>query len=101
MNICVFGTTLQAGVLAGLFAEYGHHVYWCPRVGADHQSSVHYQDEDLNQLIQKQIKNFFDGCCFFFIGKQLPVNLFIAERCQAGYISAVMHFLPYAPLCIL
>ena len=57
MNICVFGTTLQAGVLAGLFAEYGHHVYWCPRVGADHQSSVHYQDEDLNQLIQKQIKN--------------------------------------------
>ena len=57
MNICVFGTTLQAGVLAGLFAEYGHHVYWCPQVGADHQSSVHYQDEDLNQLIQKQIKN--------------------------------------------
>ncbi|MFW1933285.1 nucleotide sugar dehydrogenase [Acinetobacter sp. ULE_I046] len=57
MNICVFGTTLQAGVLAGLFAEYGHHVYWCPRVGADDQSSVHYQDEDLNQLIQKQIKN--------------------------------------------
>ena len=56
MNICVFGTTLQAGVLTGLFAEYGHHVYWCPRVGADHQSSVHYQDEDLNQLIQKQIK---------------------------------------------
>lgn len=57
MNICVFGTTLQAGVLAGFFAEYGHHVYWCPRVGADDQSSVHYQDEDLNQLIQKQIKN--------------------------------------------
>lgn len=57
MNICVFGTTLQAGVLAGLFAEYGHHVYWCPQVGADHQSSVHYQDEDLNQLIQKQIKS--------------------------------------------
>ncbi|MRT36967.1 nucleotide sugar dehydrogenase [Acinetobacter sp. RIT698] len=57
MNICVFGTTLQAGVLAGLFAEYGHHVYWCPQVGADDQSSVHYQDQDLNQLIQKQIKN--------------------------------------------
>ncbi|MFW2043344.1 nucleotide sugar dehydrogenase [Acinetobacter sp. ULE_I001] len=57
MNICVFGTTLQAGVLAGLFAEYGHHVYWCPQVGADHQYSVHYQDQDLNQLIQKQIKN--------------------------------------------
>ena len=57
MNICVFGTTLQAGVLAGLFAEYGHHVYWCPQVGVEKQSSVHYQDEDLNQLIQKQIKN--------------------------------------------
>ncbi len=57
MNICVFGTTLQAGVLAGLFAEYGHHVHWCPQVGVEKQSSVHYQDEDLNQLIQKQIKN--------------------------------------------
>ncbi|WP_151869747.1 MULTISPECIES: nucleotide sugar dehydrogenase [Acinetobacter] len=57
MNICVFGTTLQAGVFAGLFAEYGHHVYWCPRVGIENQSSVHYQDEDLNQLIQKQINN--------------------------------------------
>jgi UDPglucose 6-dehydrogenase len=32
MNICVFGTTLQAGVIAGLFAEYGHQVYWCPQL---------------------------------------------------------------------
>ena len=57
MNICVFGTTLQAGVIAGLFAEYGHQVYWCPQIATENQTSVHYQDENLNQLIQKQIKN--------------------------------------------
>lgn len=57
MNICVFGSTLQAGVIAGLFAEYGHQVYWCPQIEVEQQSSVHYQDENLNQLIQKQITN--------------------------------------------
>lgn len=57
MNICVFGTTLQAGVIAGLFAEYGHHVYWCPQIATESPTSVHYQDENLNQLIHKQIKN--------------------------------------------
>lgn len=57
MNICVFGTTLQAGVIAGLFAEYGHQVFWCPRIATENQASVHYQDENLNQLIHKQIKN--------------------------------------------
>lgn len=58
MNICVFGTTLQAGVIAGLFAEYGHQVYWCPQIATENQASVHYQDENLNQLIHKQIKNY-------------------------------------------
>lgn len=57
MNICVFGTTLQAGVIAGLFAEYGHQVYWCPQIATESPTSVHYQDENLNQLIHKQIKN--------------------------------------------
>ena len=54
MKICVFGTTLQAGVIAGLFAEYGHQVVWCPQVELEHQTSVSYQDEHLNQLILKQ-----------------------------------------------
>ncbi|GEK43278.1 nucleotide sugar dehydrogenase [Acinetobacter johnsonii] len=57
MNICVFGTTLQAGVIAGLFAEYGHQVHWCPQIATENQASVHYQDENLNQLIHKQINN--------------------------------------------
>jgi len=56
MKICVFGTTLQAGVIAGLFAEYGHQVQWCPKIDADVQHFIHYQDEYLNQLIDKQIK---------------------------------------------
>lgn len=57
MNICVFGTTLQAGVIAGLFAEYGHQVHWCPQIATENPASVHYQDENLNQLIHKQINN--------------------------------------------
>ena len=40
MNICVFGSTLQAGVIAGLFAEYGHQVIWCPKIELEYQSSV-------------------------------------------------------------
>lgn len=57
MKICVFGTTLQAGVIAGLFAEYGHQVSWCPQVGQEKQISIHYQDSNLNQLIHKQFSN--------------------------------------------
>lgn len=71
MNICVFGTTLQAGVIAGLFAEYGHQVFWCPNVNVEQQHSVHYQDESLNILIQKQIKN---QSLKMVDLKQLPLN---------------------------
>ncbi len=60
MKINVFGTTLQAGVLAGLFAEHGHQVSWC----LDEQTVslpqvVHYQDQDVNHLITKQLETGF------------------------------------------
>lgn len=56
MKINIFGTTLQAAVFAGLFAEYGHQVHWC----LDEQQNtvtytLHYQDNNVNQLIQKQM----------------------------------------------
>ena len=58
MKINVFGATLQAGVLAGLFAEHGHQVFWCPNE-VDSQNQVHYQNEDVNRLIEKQVTSGF------------------------------------------
>ena len=54
MKINVFGATLQAGVLAGLFAEHGHQVFWCSNE-LGHKDQVHYQNEDVNRLIQQQL----------------------------------------------
>ena len=58
MKINVFGATLQAGVLAGLFAEHGHQVFWCPNELV-REDQVHYQNEDVNRLIQQQILSGF------------------------------------------
>ena len=54
MKINVFGATLQAGVLAGLFAEHGHQVFWCSNE-LGRKDQVHYQNEDVNRLIQQQV----------------------------------------------
>lgn len=60
MKINVFGTTLQAAVFAGLFAEYGHQVFWCLNEHeSELQCTIEYQDNNVNQLIQKQIKTGF------------------------------------------
>ncbi|WP_445114572.1 UDP binding domain-containing protein [Acinetobacter sp. WZC-1] len=70
MKINVFGTTLQAAVLAGLFAEYGHQVYWCRNEDSDlSHSDIHYQDDVVNQLIHKQIAGGFLSLPIF---EQLP-----------------------------
>lgn len=57
MKINILGTTLQAAVFAGVLAEYGHQVAWC----LDQQENkadfeFHYQDNNVNQLIQKQLQ---------------------------------------------
>ena len=60
MKINVFGTTLQAAVFAGLFAEYGHQVFWClNELESETQCTTQYQDNNVNQLIQKQIQKGF------------------------------------------
>lgn len=53
MKIAVFGQTLYAGVMAALWAESGHQVYWC---GVSILSSqIEYSaDEKLNQLLKQQ-----------------------------------------------
>ena len=58
MKINVFGATLQAGVLAGLFAEHGHQVFWCPNELV-REDQVHYQNEDVNRLIGQQVLSGF------------------------------------------
>lgn len=78
MKITVFGNTLQAEVMTGLLAEYGHQVFWCPdssTMAIDTLPNV--SDEKLSAMLHKQIRNQFlqcitvdqvplDGDVFFF-----------------------------------
>lgn len=52
MKIAVYGTTLNAGVMASLFAEYGHQVYWC----LNSAIQIEYQDKAVNALISRQVQ---------------------------------------------
>ena len=57
MKINIFGSTLQAAVFAGLFAESGHQVDWCLYPSnCDETQTPEYQDHHVNQLIAKQQK---------------------------------------------
>ncbi|MDA3557405.1 nucleotide sugar dehydrogenase [Acinetobacter sp. AOR15_HL] len=57
MKIAVFGTTLHAGVMAALLAEYGNQIYWCTSVTCEENISVlSYQDQDVNNYLNKQRK---------------------------------------------
>lgn len=61
MKISIFGSTLQAAVFAGVFAESGHHVHWCPQFSETQSESQdvqipEYQDQNVNQLLEKQLK---------------------------------------------
>ncbi|MEB3767341.1 UDP binding domain-containing protein [Acinetobacter sp. MD2] len=57
MKIAVYGATLNAGVMAGLFAEYGHSVFWCPYAKDAEASDIQYQDKTINQLISLQAQS--------------------------------------------
>lgn len=57
MKIAVYGTTLNAGVMAGLFAEYGHQVHWCPQLLNQELSTIEYQDKAVNDLISLQVEH--------------------------------------------
>ncbi|MDU4394964.1 MAG: nucleotide sugar dehydrogenase [Acinetobacter ursingii] len=59
MKIAVLGSTLQAGVLAALLAEYGNQVYWCCQHShlSAKNATIQYQDEDVNRLLAKKREN--------------------------------------------
>ena len=92
MKINVFGTTLQAGVLAGLFAEHGHQVFWCPDE-LSREYHIHYQNEDVNRLIEQQLRTGFltlgdiaqlpvgyDVCLFSFAATEQQRALALLEK---------------------
>ncbi|CAI3157709.1 UDP-glucose 6-dehydrogenase TuaD [Acinetobacter calcoaceticus] len=84
MKIAVFGTTLHAGVMAALLAEYGNQIYWCTSVTCEENISVlSYQDQDVNNYLNKQRKaGFLKESLFSEIPLDIEVYLFCFSPTQ-------------------
>ncbi|MGN5755603.1 nucleotide sugar dehydrogenase [Acinetobacter calcoaceticus] len=84
MKIAVFGTTLHAGVMAALLAEYGNQIYWCTSVTCEENISVlSYQDQDVNNYVNKQRKaGFLKESPFSEIPLDIEVYLFCFSPTQ-------------------
>lgn len=84
MKIAVFGTTLHAGVMAALLAEYGNQIYWCTCVSCEEDISVlTYQDQEVNNYLNKQRKaGFLKESAFSEIPLDVEVYLFCFSPTQ-------------------
>lgn len=84
MKIAVFGTTLHAGVMAALLAEYGNQIYWCTSVTCEENISVlSYQDQEVNNYLNKQRKaGFLQESPFSAIPLDVEVYLFCFSPTQ-------------------
>ncbi|MFH3940351.1 nucleotide sugar dehydrogenase [Acinetobacter nosocomialis] len=84
MKIAVFGTTLHAGVMAALLAEYGNQIYWCTSVTCEENISVlSYQDQEVNYYLNKQRKaGFLTESPFSQIPLDIEVYLFCFSPTQ-------------------
>lgn len=84
MKIAVFGTTLHAGVMAALLAEYGNQIYWCTSVTCEENISVlSYQDQEVNHYLNKQRKaGFLTESPFSEIPLDVEVYLFCFSPTQ-------------------
>lgn len=84
MKIAVFGTTLHAGVMAALLAEYGNQIYWCTCVSCEEDISVlAYQDQEVNNYLNKQRKaGFLIESPFSEIPLDIEVYLFCFSPTQ-------------------
>lgn len=102
MKITIFGNTLQAEVMTGLLAEYGHQVFWCPDPNASVvEPFAHVADENLNTFLHKQIQhNFLKRICFnqvpldgdvFFFGFGPTEYLLAEEIIQRLVLSPMIH----------
>ncbi len=84
MKIAVFGTTLHAGVMAALLAEYGNQIYWCTSVICEENISIlSYQDQEVNHYLNKQRKaGFLKESPFSEIPLDIEVYLFCFSPTQ-------------------
>ncbi|EYS13248.1 nucleotide sugar dehydrogenase family protein [Acinetobacter baumannii 25569_7] len=84
MKIAVFGTTLHAGVMAALLAEYGNQIYWCTCVSCEENISVlSYQYQEVNHYLNKQRKaGFLKESPFSEIPLDIEVYLFCFSPTQ-------------------
>lgn len=100
MKIAVFGTTLHAGVMAALLAEYGNQIYWCTSVTCEENISVlSYQDQEVNHYLNKQRKaGFLVESAFSEIPLDIEVYLFCFSPTQIGLALKTVEKLSERPI---
>ncbi|MDI3379576.1 nucleotide sugar dehydrogenase [Acinetobacter sp. V89_7] len=90
MKIAIFGSTLQAEVMAALLSEYGNFVFWvdCSSTQSDAMPMLQYHDEEVSRRLKKQRESQrlntvtlddipLDVDVYFFCYS--PVELFLAK----------------------
>lgn len=100
MKIAIFGTTLHAGVMAALLAEYGNQIYWCTSVTCEENISVlSYQDQDVNNYLNKQRKaGFLKESPFSEIPLDIEVYLFCFSPTQIEIALKTVEKLSQRPI---
>ncbi|HFF2644063.1 MULTISPECIES: nucleotide sugar dehydrogenase [Acinetobacter] len=100
MKIAVFGTTLHAGVMAALLAEYGNQIYWCTSVTCEENISVlSYQDQEVNYYLNKQRKaGFLIESPFSQIPLDIEVYLFCFSPTQIDLALKTVEKLSERPI---
>ncbi|MEG8239076.1 UDP-glucose/GDP-mannose dehydrogenase family protein [Acinetobacter seifertii] len=100
MKIAVFGTTLHAGVMAALLAEYGNQIYWCTSVTCEENISVlSYQDQEVNHYLNKQRKaGFLTESPFSQIPLDVEVYLFCFSPTQIDLALKTVEKLSERPI---
>lgn len=100
MKIAVFGTTLHAGVMAALLAEYGNQIYWCTSVTCEENISIlSYQDQEVNDYLNKQRKaGFLIESSFSQIPFDIEVYLFCFSPTQIEFALKTVEKLSERPI---
>lgn len=100
MKIAVFGTTLHAGVMAALLAEYGNQIYWCTCVSCEEDISIlSYQDQEVNNYLNKQRKaGFLKESAFSEIPLDIEVYLFCFSPTQIALALKTVEKLSERPI---
>lgn len=99
MKIAVYGTTLHAGVMAGLFAEYGHFVFWCPYAKDDEICAIQYQDKNVNHLIKTQAQTRqLSICALVDVPLDVDAYFFAFNSNEAERLDEILDYLKQQPI---